>query len=60
MDKANSRFRIMLMGAMILFCLAGSAYAIAEGKKDAKAHINSVHQQNRDRYARLREQDEKK
>ena len=56
MDKANSRFRIALMVAMMLFCVAGSVYAISEGKKDAAAHIHSVQQQNRDRYARLKEQ----
>ena len=56
MDKANSRFRIGLMCVMMLFCMAGSVWAISQGKKSAAAHINSVQQQNRDRYARLKEQ----
>ena len=52
MDKANSRFRIGMMVAMMVFCAVGSAVAIARGKRDAKSHINTVYQQNKDRYAK--------
>lgn len=57
MDRANSRFRIMIMLFMMGFCVVGSVYAIAQGKKSAAAHTNSVHQQNTERYARLKDKE---
>jgi len=52
LDKANSRFRIGIMVTMMVFCAAGSAVAISQGRRDAHAHVNTVYQQNRDRHAR--------
>lgn len=51
MEKANSRFRIAMMGVMMLFCVVGSAYSVYHGKKAAKEHHKSIHQQNKDRHA---------
>ena len=49
MEKANSRFRIGLMFVMMAFCLAGSGYAVFQGKRDAREHLN-LSQKNRDRH----------
>lgn len=59
LDKANSRFRIGIMVVMMVFCAAGSAVAIAHGKREADARINTVYQQNKDRYARLKDKDKR-
>ena len=50
MEKANSRFRIFLMVFMMVFCLTGSLYSISQGKKAAKDHVNTIAQQNQERY----------
>ena len=49
MEKANSRFRIGLMFVMMAFCLAGSGYAVFQGKRDARENRNLA-QRNRDRH----------
>ena len=49
MDKANSRFRIGIMFVMMAFSIAGSGYAVFQGKRDAKEHL-SLSQKNRDRH----------
>eukprot|EP00731_Ephydatia_muelleri_P026388 Em0018g488a len=51
MDKANSRFRIMLMFGMMSFCVLGSVAAIRTGKENVRSHEGSLYTKNRDRYA---------
>ena len=51
MDKANSRFRIMLMFGMMSFCVLGSVVAIRSGRESVKSHEGSLYTKNRDRYA---------
>ena len=51
MDRVNSRFRIGLMGIMMLFTLGVSIFAIREGRKEKAAHSNEmVYAKNRGRY----------
>ena len=51
MDKANSRFRIGLMIAMMTITLGVCLYAIHEGKREKAAHSEKmVYSRNRSRY----------
>ena len=53
MDKANSRFRIGIMFAMMALSIAGSGYAVFSGKRDAKQHL-TISQRNRDRHEKAK------
>ena len=57
MDKANSRFRIGLTTAIMLFSIVGSWIAIRQGKYAAKVGGKTVYDKNRQRY--LNESDTK-
>ena len=51
MEKANSRFRIMLMFGMMSFSILGSVVAIRAGRENVKAHKGSLYAKNHVRYA---------
>lgn len=57
MEKATSRFRIGLMFTMMGLTVVGSVIAISLGKKDRAARVNSLPQRNRERHAKVKNED---
>lgn len=55
MDTANSRFRIALMFTMMGLTVLGSIWAVAAGKRDKAAHVNSLAQRNKERRAKAQQ-----